>query len=311
MSNFETLLRRYLSVYWLRPVTALVRTLEAEILKLNEEKGKSTLDLACGDGVNSFIAMGGKIPEELDFDVFQSVPLPSAEKFFSGKMDIYDTIEDQMPLLPSESFWKTGLDHKANLINKARRLGSYKDLVVHDLNKKLPLEDGSFDFVFSNSLYWVQEINPLMGEIRRISTDKGRCKFVIIKPSFLDHMAWSKLKNFHFRQYLDMGRHLHYQQFVPVDEWRSKFERSGLEIVKETPIFNKELIHMIELHDLREISPLTTAMSKALPKEDKRKIKAEWINYFSFLFTKMKDDNYFEAPVTNSHYTIFELRAKK
>ena len=62
-------LRELLNVYWLRPETALWRSIDIEIMKDFEINGKS-LDLGCGDGVLSFIRAGGKF--DITFDDYQS-----------------------------------------------------------------------------------------------------------------------------------------------------------------------------------------------------------------------------------------------
>ena len=55
---FKKYLSEYLKAYWLRPVTALVRTLDAMQLNFDEHASSKSLELACGD-VNSYIAAGG------------------------------------------------------------------------------------------------------------------------------------------------------------------------------------------------------------------------------------------------------------
>lgn len=69
-TDFRRFLREYLNVYWLRPEVALWRTADALALSGFQFDGPS-LDLGCGDGVNSYIAVGGDFP--LEFDDFLSV----------------------------------------------------------------------------------------------------------------------------------------------------------------------------------------------------------------------------------------------
>ena len=65
-----SILRELLNVYWLRPETALWRSIDIEIMKDFEIKGKS-LDLACGDGILSFIRAGGKFDIAFNYFVFE------------------------------------------------------------------------------------------------------------------------------------------------------------------------------------------------------------------------------------------------
>jgi SAM-dependent methyltransferase len=306
-TRFESYLQNYLSAYWLRPVTALVRSLEAELLQLSEAPIEGSVELACGDGVNSFIARGGKLPEE--FDVFQSVPLPSAESFFSGKLDVYDTRQEVLPTaIPNDRiYWQTGLDHKQNLLDKAALIHCYKNLVCQDLNQGLPLESESASFVFSNSIYWVKNVDALLRDIHRVMRKDGIAKFVIISPSFYENMAWSKLQNFGFRSLIDMGRHAHYQQLLSQSEWEKKFKAAGFKVNQVTPTFNRSLVHMIEFHDYREISPITAFMAKSLNANDHRKAKKSWISYMEHVFTSMHREGFFKATHDDSNYFIYQL----
>ena len=54
----KEILKNFLNAYWLRPETALWRTLDVEAMRTF--KGTSpSLDLGCGDGTFSFIRAGG------------------------------------------------------------------------------------------------------------------------------------------------------------------------------------------------------------------------------------------------------------
>jgi SAM-dependent methyltransferase len=306
--TFEILLERYLQAYWLRPVTALVRALEADLLHLWNDPVEDSVELACGDGTNGSIARGGELDPH--FDVFQSVPLPSAESFFSGRLDVYDQAEsspDVPPVKVPKIVWKVGLDHKQNLLDKAKKLQSFRRLIRHDLNQPLPFESETLSFIFSNSIYWVKEGDRLLREIQRILRPHATAKFVIITPEFYEHMAWSKLRPYPFRDLIDMGRHTHYQQLISTAEWERKFSQAGLTIRSITPTFNKNLVQMIEFHDLREVSPLTAFMSRHLSPPDRSKVKSEWVNYMKYLFTSMYRDGFFQATTENSTYRIYTI----
>jgi SAM-dependent methyltransferase len=308
-NKFQSYLHQYLRAYWLRPVTAAVRALESEILQLDTYRGKTNLELACGDGVNGFIAMGGEVPA--DFDVFQSLPIPSAEQFFSGKLDVYDTYKEEVakPFGTKKSdFWTKGVDHKQNLVDKAKLTGGYTDLECRDLNTGLSEKENHYDMVFSNSIYWVKNIDPLLKDIHRCLKPGGTAKLSIIKKSFIDQMAWTKLAPFKFREVIDMGRHSHYQQLEEESVWEDRFGRAGFKLESKTPTFNSRLAHMIELHDLREISPITNMMAKKLNASDLEEVKMRWMEYANYLFEKMHAEDMFKATTQDSHYNIFTLK---
>ncbi|MFB2605609.1 methyltransferase type 11, partial [Rhizobium phaseoli] len=54
-----SVLEQLLSVFWLRPETAIWRYLDIEAMKSFEFEGRS-LDFGCGDGLFSFIRAGGR-----------------------------------------------------------------------------------------------------------------------------------------------------------------------------------------------------------------------------------------------------------
>lgn len=304
--NFEILLKRYLGAYWLRPVTALVRTLDALELRLWEAPSTSA-ELACGDGVNSFLARGGELKP--DFDVFETLSLESAEKFFSG-VDVYDRmpVSAQNAVAHPANAWLFACDHKKNLIEKAKLLSSYHGYAVKDLNDGLPDSFPRVDFVFSNSIYWLGDLNPVLKDLKKKMNPGATAKFLIVKDNIIDHMAWKKLQGFAFRSLVDAGRHEHYKQLRPIDSWREKFAEHGFKIVSETPMFHPRLMHMIEFHDYREISPIMGFMSKKLNKSDLATAKAEWVSYFSKLFGSAMHDGFLKPTQADSVYTLFELR---
>jgi len=305
---FTNYLEEYLKAYWLRPVTALVRTLEALELGLHQYPASGAIEFACGDGVNSFIAKGGKVPWE--FDVFKSMSLPSAADFFNGKLDVYDEVDDELYRgikFDRNVLWEAGLDAKQALLDKARVLNAHQQLICHDLNNPLDIADGTYSFAFSNSLYWIKERKQIIDEIYRVLRDRSIAKLVIVNETFLDGMAWTKLRPFPFANLLDMGRHSHYKSMLSKDVWEKEFEASGFAIKKITPMFSDSLVHMIELHDLREISPLTSAMAKSLPVKEMLNIKRHWVEYFVYLFSSMHEDGYFDVKNGRANYHIFEL----
>jgi SAM-dependent methyltransferase len=307
-SHFNNYLEEYLKAYWLRPVTALVRTLEALELGLNQYPAKGAVEFACGDGVNSFIAKGGKVSWE--FDVFKSMSLPSATDFFNAKLDVYDQVDDELYQgikFDRNMLWETGIDAKQALLDKAKVLNAHQRLICHDLNNSLDIADDTYSFAFSNSLYWIKERKQIIDEIYRVLREGSTAKLVLVNETFLDGMAWTKLKPFPFAALLDMGRHSHYKSMLSKDVWEKEFIASGFAVKKITPMFSDSLVHMIELHDLREISPLTSAMAKALPADKMLSIKRHWVEYFIYLFSSMYKDGYFDIKNGRANYHIFEL----
>ena len=182
-------------------------------LNFDEHASSKSLELACGDGVNSYIAAGGEVPFE--FDVFKSIKSISPEDFFSGQIDIYNNFEKKANIITIFSLGLNGLKElttKTICSKKAELLGCFESLELVDLNNGFKTPEPEFDFVFSNSLYWIENIDRILTDIHSSMKDGATAKFNIIKPRFLKNMAWSRLSDFEFKKYLDNGRHKHYQQ---------------------------------------------------------------------------------------------------
>lgn len=165
-----SMLKELLNIYWLRPETALWRTIDIEVMKEFNIKGNS-LDLGCGDGVLSFIRAGGQFDNS--FDDYQSIG--NLDKFFDNH-DVHDTfLENYSPHVTKQADYKfsMALDHKENLLKKANRLDFYKGYIVHDANQTLPFEDNTFDSIFSNIVYWLDNPQKSFNEISRVLKEGG------------------------------------------------------------------------------------------------------------------------------------------
>ncbi len=75
---------QFLSVFWLRPETALWRSIDTLAMR-DFEFLEPSLDLGCGDGIFSFVRAGGCF--DITFDAFQAVG--KLDHFFD-KVDIFD-----------------------------------------------------------------------------------------------------------------------------------------------------------------------------------------------------------------------------
>ncbi|MGG7073558.1 methyltransferase domain-containing protein [Campylobacter sp. 9BO] len=163
-------LRELLNVYWLRPETALWRAIDIHTMQDFKVSGNS-LDLGSGDGVLSFIRGGGKF--DLSFDDYRSIG--NLDKFYHN-IDIHDTfMDDYNPCILKKPSYKfsVALDHKENLLKKAQHLDFYEDFVQHDANYPLPFKQDSFDSIFSNIIYWLDDPQKSINEIARVLNGGG------------------------------------------------------------------------------------------------------------------------------------------
>lgn len=208
--NTERILTNFLNAYWLRPETALWRTLD--VVAMRDFKFASpSLDMGAGDGTFSFLRAGGEFDNR--FDVFLDVD--NLDSYFDN-VDVYDSWHgDRNITVTKKAEYQIdyALDHKMSLMKKAERLGFYKNFVEADANKRLPFPDGSFRSVFSNMIYWLDDPKHAFEEIHRVLTDEGVCCVMLPDTHFLHSSFYYELyeskgrpANFKFLELIDRGR---------------------------------------------------------------------------------------------------------
>ncbi len=194
-------LKELLNSYWLRPETALWRSIDINIMS-DFEFISPSLDIGCGDAIFSFIRAGGKL--DIQFDAFSS--LKNIDKFFEN-VDVYDSFQniDNVDIIAKESKYKidVAFDHKKNLLKKAALLNIHKKFVVGDANQRLPFENETFVSIFSNIIYWLDNPENVFKEIHRILKKKGKCSVMLPNKSFIDYSFYNtyfvKTKNEKFQ----------------------------------------------------------------------------------------------------------------
>src|SRR5260221_3221741 len=145
-------LNQLLAIFWLRPETALWRTLDCCLMDGEKPSGRGA-DLGCGTGLLSYVMAGGKVS---DYDDFMNT---SNLLSFRKGSDIYNSKAVIKPVLDGSGLrysFDYGVDHKKGLLNKAEQFKNfYKQTHLQDLNKPLPFPDQYLDWGFSNILYWL------------------------------------------------------------------------------------------------------------------------------------------------------------
>ena len=274
MEQDEIILKNLLNIYWLRPETAIWRTLDA--LQLQKiEFTKPILDIGCGDGIFTFSSLGGII--DTNYDVYRTIK--KTNKFFSGN-DIHDQLSDIEHTIvkkPKISI-DLGLDWKTNLLRKAKKLKTYDKLIKHDANQKLPIPDKKFKTIFSNTFYWMNDIKHILRESKRICQDDG--KIVIFVPDikfkksliFNDYLSqghtWAKM--------LDRGISENIQHCYSLKEWKSIFSKVGLKIDSHSNYGTEQLVKFWSI-GLRPYSPFLIELSNNVNLKIRTKIKQKLI----------------------------------
>ena len=178
MEYRKEILQNFLNFYWIRPETAIWRTLDVLQMKPIKFK-KPIIDIGCGDGSFSFTHFGGRV--DASYDVYRTITKTGG--FFHGT-DIHNQRSKIKPKILKKPHIKIdiGLDWKKNLLTKASKLQLYKKLIQHDVNFSFPIKEQKFETVFSNIFYWTKNVEHVLKEARRISTEDRR--IIIFVPDY-------------------------------------------------------------------------------------------------------------------------------
>ena len=174
------------------------------------------------------------------------------------------------------------------MLNRAELFGAHKRLICHDLNEALPLDNNSFDTVFSNTLYWVDNLEQLLKEIGRILKQNGNF-YALVTSEHATKFFFKKRFNKEGQlwwEYLDRGRSQHIRYQKSVDEWEEMFIKAGLQVVSHKPYMTKRMVEIHEL-GLRAIHPVLAEMANSLDLQKRTEIKKKWVDYLLFLTIPM------------------------
>ena len=239
----------YLNIYWLRPETAVWRTIEADILTEHQCLQEPLLDLGCGDGINISIVQGNKFG--LEFDSFQSVQLEYR--------DIYDYFDPEYrPILTHQSPLRiaAGIDIKETQVLKARRLGTYKEVLLGDIHH-LPWQGPTFKTVYSNVIKDFEPVQPILQEVHRVLVENGTLVLTTPNENFKKNLHFINAAQQHdnegnselaakFRAY-DRGRSVYSATQKTAEQWTSELEQAGFVIQKIIPYISPELIQLFDI----------------------------------------------------------------
>lgn len=306
----EELLKQYLNLFWLRPENALFNTFKS--VSYNSLKFQSpSLDLSCGDGLFQSIHLGAKFFE--DFDYYSSTK--ASEFSHDSFIDIYDHHEADYNIKylehPNQKI-DFGTDWKQELLNKAEKTGIFKKLILHDNNNlPLPFNDDYFKTIYSNSIYWVNNIEDLTKEIFRISQTDATVGLQVMSPSIFETFKFFEQNlSEEAISILDRHRRSTMPSLKTYKEWKELFENYGFIVKQSIPTIPNKIIIDIWNIGLRPISHLLIRMSDSLSIDEKRKIKKEWVDIFFELFKPLL---YLPSSISieDSAYTYFELKKSR
>jgi len=306
-SSLTSQLRNYLNLYWLRPENGLLMTFKSKAYDQLKFESPS-LDLSCGDGLFQVIHLGGVFDE--DFDYFKSTKARefSHEKF----VDIYDHFDPNYEVnfvKKPEIQIDYGADWKQALLDKAKKTGLFKNLVLHNNNNlPLPFNDNYFKTIYSNSVYWIENVEGLIKDLYRITQLGGTVGLELLTPYLLETL--DELEDFLSKEavsILNRQRRETMPGLKDYNEWKKIVENAGFTIEEATSTYPNKIIVDIWNIGLRPISHLLIQMVEPLSPEERIRIKREWVDIFYELFKPLlyiKENYTFEkAP-----YLYFQLK---
>ena len=272
--------------WFLRPESSLLiyrRALAIINSQISWEQGKN-LDLSCGDGALSFIVAGGKFNDF--FDAFLNIDLKVIKKLsddknidiFNSNFENYKNLNNFVKSHPNYQF-ALGTDWKQNLISRASKLNFYQKLILQDHNKELNIETESLDNIYSNSIYWVSNIDLHLKEIHRILKKNGKLLLQIKTEEFNKlHPINSKLNIFSKESLdvLDRGRLNTWKTIHPYDWWLKKFESVNLKVNLIKPLYSKEQVALWH-YGLRPFSHILIKMFNNLDLDERTERKLEFM----------------------------------
>ena len=270
------LLRQYVQAYWLRPENAFWMCLRSLTLGRCAIRSPSC-DMACGDGVFSFLHAGGEFDQR--FDVFGAVG--HLDRVTDEHADMFDAGGARYaPRItrPAACRIDVGADLKPELLQKAATLGFYQRLVEHDCNRPLPFPDQAFATVYCNSAYWIRAVDRLLRELRRITRPDGTVILHVKLAALQDYTlrAFRRQLGDRFLELIDRGRRGCWPTIGTRSQWEQRFKQAGLTIADATPFVTRTHAHIWDV-GLRPFAPLLVRMANALTPELRVEIKHDWV----------------------------------
>jgi len=272
-------LRQFLNVYWLRPENAFWMTLRSEALAKCQTAGPA-LDVCCGDGLFSFIHYGGALDPY--FDVFSATG--QLDDVTHGHADMFDVASDDYAphvVRQPEQKIDVGIDLKPALLAKAEALSFYKQLTPHNANEVLPFGDDSFQHVYCNAAYWIDNIDLFLRELKRITKPGGR----VVLQVKLACMQGYTLEPFRdrlggrFLEILGRGRLETWPTLADRSSWEQRFGQAGLCVEDICPFVTRTHAQIWDV-GLRPIAPLLVKMANGIDPTSRASIKKDWVDLF-------------------------------
>ena len=290
MKTQTAALDELLKIHFLRPETALWRALDCEIFyrETNGLKLEGGLELGCGDGTLSFVNAGGKI---LNWDSF--LEMKNSDQYNKSGLDVHDC-SPFLSIVADDSnvrlSYDLAIDLKSTLVEKALRFKKlYKTGLAQDLNLPLPKKT-QYPFVYSNILYWLDDIERAFKNIYACLQNGGRAYIYVPNENFKQrnwlyyqapHQPPQSHLNFFDRGYNSLIHHCYSRK-----KWEEAFTAADLKVEKHIQYKSKQVSDIWNI-GTRPIANLLISMANKLNSNDREETKFEWVQYHKAFFAPL------------------------
>ena len=308
--------RTLLNALWLRPESALWY---AHMLDAAHEFGahalpSPNLDFGCMDGLNSYVLLGGQLP--FSFDVFDSLP---ADRDMYRRTtlgdDYYDAPlkSDPISFPPVSHQFDLGVDWKQSHIDRSKRMGAHKKLLLVDRDH--PLKDLAADSlrgIWAPNLYWMSDISSVLSEFRRVTAYGGKIVTILPDAELMNSLIYTHRQAFdeEWLSSLDRGRYENAERSArSLDQWLAILELNGLRVLRHS-MFLPVTINLIYEIGFRPMFAPLLALRQSLISADLDSllvVKREWVSRIADLGDMFLGEDPAVPGNTQRLWHVFEL----
>ncbi|MBT4733219.1 hypothetical protein HOB87_14825 [Candidatus Woesearchaeota archaeon] len=279
---------KFMDFFWLRPENAILLSIRAEkYAETLKYFDKDSIDVSCGDGIFSFITLGGEISN--NYDMFQAIDISQKRKGDFDTYDFYDKNYQIEVIKQPKNNYKYGTDWKKNLLKKAEVLSFYDNLIEHDNNKMMPIEESSFGYVYSNSAYWVRQFENHINDLIRITKPGGTIVLELKTKNINNYNSINYATPYFgekFGKIVDAGRLETWKGLKEYEEYIKLIEKNDLvEIKNISPIYGDMLAYIWDIGMRPLFNPLAK-LANTVDSDTRSSVKKEWCEIFLEMFSE-------------------------